>query len=284
MNDLRSVELLATDLDGTLLDAEGEPVALSTSGIREAIARGVKVIAATARGPKSTLYIANQVGLGPLVVCSNGAVGIDIGTGKKIWARTMEPGWVSAMVKHLSALSKGLRFAVESITGFRAEPEFLKELYSFATLVDREQLTQDEPIVKIVMRHPDLDAKGLADELRPMTPDVELLPGSTDWVEILPKGVNKGFGVGLAADILGIPIENTAVVGDHLNDIPMFLATPNSFAVANAHEVALRTAAEIVPSNIAGGVGYLASRIGPEQIRGQGSRRIQSRMRGQGQL
>jgi len=52
---------------------------------------------------------------------------------------------------------------------------------------------------------------------------------------ILPKYVNKGQGVKMALDYLGVEPERTVVVGDAENDLDLFRIPGFKVAVANAH-------------------------------------------------
>ena len=51
---------------------------------------------------------------------------------------------------------------------------------------------------------------------------------------IMPHGYNKGSGVCMLREALGIAADEVVVFGDGGNDLSMFSATPNSVAVANA--------------------------------------------------
>ncbi|MBS3125989.1 phosphoglycolate phosphatase [Candidatus Woesearchaeota archaeon] len=58
---------------------------------------------------------------------------------------------------------------------------------------------------------------------------------NVDEVMILPKYVNKGQGVKMALDYLGVEPERTVVVGDAENDLDLFRIPGFKVAVANAH-------------------------------------------------
>ncbi len=263
--ELSDVRLLATDLDGTFLDAHGVPVKRSASAIRAARERGVHVVAATARGQRSTRAISLASGLGPLAVCANGAVGLDLATGGLLWTRTIDRERYVAIVETLATWDLAFKFAVETVTEFVAEAGFfprVPEVLDATQVIERKALFDRDQVVKLVVRYPGVGSADLATMLKGVIGSEQVIPGSIDWVEVVARGVSKGFGVGMAADALGIGTERLAVVGDHLNDLPMFSITKYSFAVGNGHARALEMARWVVGTNVEGGVGEIADQLG----------------------
>lgn len=66
------------------------------------------------------------------------------------------------------------------------------------------------------------------------------------YFDITRKDVDKGVAVSKLQRHFGIRPEETIVFGDAMNDIPMFLTTPNSYAVENAPEAVRSKAAHTV--------------------------------------
>lgn len=56
------------------------------------------------------------------------------------------------------------------------------------------------------------------------------------YFEIMPKGYSKASAVELTAKALGIPLEETAAIGDSSNDIPMIERAYRGIAMGNATE------------------------------------------------
>ncbi|MGI6229968.1 MAG: HAD family hydrolase [Tractidigestivibacter sp.] len=59
---------------------------------------------------------------------------------------------------------------------------------------------------------------------------------------VMPHGYNKGSGVLMLCELLGIDTRQVVVFGDAGNDLPMFAAVENSVAVANAQPEAAKAA------------------------------------------
>lgn len=64
--------------------------------------------------------------------------------------------------------------------------------------------------------------------------DYEVLVVSKGWLEIMPKGVNKGIGLKKVMEHYSIKEEEVMVFGDGENDISMLEMVTNSYAPANA--------------------------------------------------
>lgn len=67
------------------------------------------------------------------------------------------------------------------------------------------------------------------------------------YLEILPKGINKGDAVRFLASYIPVPLSNTYASGDEDNDIPMIKAAGHGIAMKNAIDEA-KAAAEIITS------------------------------------
>lgn len=55
-------------------------------------------------------------------------------------------------------------------------------------------------------------------------------------LELSPAAVDKGIGLEMLCKYLNIPVEETIVVGDSFNDLPILRKAGLSVAVANARE------------------------------------------------
>src|SRR5690349_5823825 len=69
------IQLVVTDLDGTLWDSRKHVPSETISAIAELRARNIEVLAATARGPRSTFATFGQIGIDMPAVLCNGAMG-----------------------------------------------------------------------------------------------------------------------------------------------------------------------------------------------------------------
>ncbi len=79
----RSIDLVVTDLDGTLWDRSVRPHPRTVAAWSELERRGVPVLVATGRRVGSTRSALADAGLAPSAVCLNGALGLDLAGGRR---------------------------------------------------------------------------------------------------------------------------------------------------------------------------------------------------------
>jgi len=68
------IDLIALDLDGTLLDSSGEISARNRSAIRAALESGIRIVLVTGRGVATPIRIARELGLNLPIICCHGAL------------------------------------------------------------------------------------------------------------------------------------------------------------------------------------------------------------------
>lgn len=91
-------------------------------------------------------------------------------------------------------------------------------------------------IVKLIFMDPDFEGlQQLGRELEPMAQrlGVEITFSSKRYLEFMPAGIDKGYGLKKLAEILGIPMDQVIGVGDSANDLAMIKAAGLGVGVAN---------------------------------------------------
>ena len=85
------LRLIASDLDGTLLRNDLSVSPRTRRALDAARAAGIHVVPVTARQPIGVRRIAEGAGFGGWALCSNGALGIHLGTGEVLFERHLAP-------------------------------------------------------------------------------------------------------------------------------------------------------------------------------------------------
>lgn len=81
--------LVASDVDGTLLDDNDTISPRTRNAVHAAITAGVTFILATGRPPRWVRPLVDQLGFAPMAVCANGAVIYDSASDRVVSARTL---------------------------------------------------------------------------------------------------------------------------------------------------------------------------------------------------
>ena len=156
-------------------------------------------------------------------------------------------------------------WAVERPHGFAHEPAYVpKWPVPRNTVVDRVEALLHPPAVKLMLRHPELDADVLLAHARELIGElVEVSHSSAQdaLLEISAPGVSKASSLAVLCERSGIESRDVVAFGDMPNDLPMLTWAGHGVAVANAHEDVLAAADEVTASNDEAGVAQVLERL-----------------------
>lgn len=258
---LGDVALVATDLDGTLLDASSEVSPRAKDAIAAARAAGVLVVPATGRPPSSLRRITATCELGPIAVCSNGAVVIDIETEDVLDLSPIDGPSAVSLIATIREACPGVRFALDDVEHFSYERGFFPE--------DRERTDRLQPLddlaekaregcLKLIARQPGTEGVTLMNRLgRLLGERAEETSSGLDWVEIMAHGVSKGAALARICSPLGLSAEQVVAIGDNYNDLALLAWAGHAMAPANAVEAVLPHVEVVLPTNTDDGVALL---------------------------
>jgi hydroxymethylpyrimidine pyrophosphatase-like HAD family hydrolase len=119
-------------------------------------------------------------------------------------------------------------------------------------------------VIKAFVRSVDHDVDTLLAAAERIVPPhvASVTQAGLSFVEICPPGVDKGTGLAVVAETLGVDPADVLVFGDMPNDLPMFAwAGWGRVAVANAHPSVLAVADEVTLSNDEDGVAVYLDRL-----------------------
>lgn len=254
---------LATDLDGTLLGADGLVSARTISALEAARAAGLAVLPATARPPQAMLWACAGAAVGPLAVCSNGAVLYDVERGETLEHHGVEASVAAAVIAEIRHAVPGSFFGVESLDRFVYEegmidPEDARRWGVEEPPVPDMTAHLDGVATKLCCWHPELDAPSMAEAARAVAGErLSVTSAGAGWALLGAPGISKAAGLASACEHLGLDPSRVAAVGDEHNDIPMLRWSAWPVAVSNAREEVLALAKEVVGANTADGVADL---------------------------
>ena len=272
--------LYISDLDGTLLNKEKEISGYSQDILNRLIDGGVHFSVATARTSASSVKILSGIRLREPVVLMNGVVIYDISREhylktEEISARTVE-GILAAFKRHELT---GFMYAVSdnrlvtfyenlctpALTDFYEErvTRFNKPFEQVESFVHR---TRDNRIIYFVLIDEFPKLSRVAEELR-QYPDIgpvlykDIYAENQWYLEVFSKNASKYHAVQYLRELGGY--DRVIGFGDNLNDIPLFEACDECYAVSNAVEELKRVSTGVIGANHEDGVArFIAQREG----------------------
>jgi Cof subfamily protein (haloacid dehalogenase superfamily) len=259
MRDTTVPRLVATDLDGTLLDSEGRVSTRTRAVLDQLDAAGVPVVFTTGRPIRWMEELWEAVGGHGLAICSNGGIVYDVARREVRTARTIPTEVLLEVAALLREQVPGTVFALEKTTGFAREPGFLPRLaVNLASDVPTGPLEDivDGDVVKLLARHEEHEPEPYWESVaRALGEQVVTTWSSTGTlVEISAAGVTKATTLATIAAEMGLGPEDVIAFGDMPNDLPMLEWAGTSYAMANAHPSVRELADHLAPHHDDDGV------------------------------
>jgi HAD superfamily hydrolase (TIGR01484 family) len=257
---VQAPRLVATDVDGTLLDPDHQVTPRAAAVIDRLMAAGVEFVLVTGRPPRWIPPVLAMLPVTRLAVCANGAVLYDAIDDRVLWSRTFAAETLVELAEATAEVLPGSGLAVErvgasaddsSVAQFVAEPAYVHAWPNadHASVERADLLT--EPAIKMLARAPDLSSDAMVAALTPVIGHLADLTFShpRGLVEMSPPGVTKATGLAEVARHLGIDAADVVAFGDMPNDLEMLRWAGHGVAMGNAHPALLDVADEVTASN-----------------------------------
>ncbi len=259
------IRLLALDLDGTLLAADGRISDRDFAAVRAAAGQGVAVVLATSRWPALSQQTAAMLGLRAPQICHNGAEVLD------------EDG---KTLRHLVMPAEAAR-AVAAVTDAGPYETFTSTPGATYWRSSRDlDPARMPPGVTPAKRHSDLVKSGATAVLvfgdhgvaavqaalaGRFDGTLNVADGYSDtfphYLSITHAEGDKGRALDLVRAHLGVSRGATMAIGDAGPDVPMILAAGTGVAMGNAPAFVKDAADAVAPSNLESGVAWALERF-----------------------
>lgn len=244
-------------MDGTLLNSQRVLTSPVIDALQRASYSGITVCLASGRALSTLKPFQLQAGLsGPLVTC-NGAYVLDA-DGRELAHHYLQEDTASRILDaaeslgvHINVYEKDRIFLSKAgeyadtyarRTGVKVD---LEDVGSHRSAQATKILLMDEP--ETISRLLDRFSQELSHD------EAVLVRSEADYLEFLPPGINKGKGVEVVANSMGIGFDQVAALGDYDNDVEMLEYAGHSGAMANGAEKVRAIADVVVPPNDEGG-------------------------------
>ncbi len=119
----------------------------------------------------------------------------------------------------------------------------------------------DEPPVKAMVLGEGANLTRIYDHVTQTGLFDSLSFSSSNSIDIVPSGVDKGSSLGALARHLEIPLPRVAVIGDWLNDLDMFRISGFAVAMGNAPDEVKAAADQVAPINDHSGAAWAIREI-----------------------
>ncbi|MBR1585796.1 MAG: HAD family hydrolase [Clostridia bacterium] len=255
------VRLIATDIDGTLLDGSGVIPPENIDAIRAAQAKGITVAIASGRFAENVYLLLRDYGLSCFIIGGNGADITDEGL-KPVRFQTMKQASALAVKRVLDDHGADYFFYGEhwlctSADSFLHHTELSHpgQAQQLGFSYYHGQRDAGERVLHPVYKFyicANVPLPPIRQDLAGI-PDIDITRSGPGNIEVMPQGVNKAQGVRDLAAHLGIPLSQVMTLGDEENDIPMLKIAGYGVAMGNGSAAARAAARIVTDSNCRGG-------------------------------
>ncbi|MEV5537530.1 HAD family hydrolase [Saccharopolyspora shandongensis] len=268
---MRKPGLVASDVDGTLLDPMERVSPRTARTVQRVVASGTPFVLVTGRPPRWVPMVVEGLGVSGVTVCANGAVLYDAAADRVLQSHVIDPVLLHDVARELRRELPGCAFAVERTTDGardRLHEQFLAEVdfrrawsNSDIRVAGTDELT-GKPAVKLLVLHEHMTSAEMAAAAGEVLGSQLQLTYSTTagLIELSAAGVDKATGLAAVAAELGVAREDVIAFGDMPNDVPMLEWAGHGVAMRNAHQEALAAADEVTITNAEDGVAHVLDR------------------------
>ena len=260
----RNCRLICLDLDGTLLNDEKEIDPEDISKIREASEKGIEIALVTGRMPAATEPIAKKLGVPCILACDAGTY-----IEKENQCISSEYLPIAAMrMVYMVADNFQIplwifRHKQWFVTGM--DPVIEKEIETINYIprqVSMEELVCEWeekgicPNKLLIGAEPEIVQKAYAALKELQIEGIDMACSSENFLEIFPKGMNKGRALELICRAQNIDPEDTYAFGDQELDVPMLEAAGTAIAMGNGIPEIKRVADFVTKTNNEAGIAH----------------------------
>ena len=254
--------MIAVDLDGTLLRSDRQLDPADVAALREAADRGAQVIVTTARPPRSTRGIYEQLRLNTPTINYNGAVVFDPRTGTALDHLPLAAQTAQAIVAEARALAPEILVHIEVLDTLHTDR--LDEAFSTETsrhfapdhLGPLDQVLASA-VTKVMLLGEEAALARVAGMLRQkFAGRAAFAMSDNHLLQIMNPTVDKAAALARLAKQMGIAQAQVLAIGDAPNDIGMLQWAGMGVAVGNAWPEVRAIADAVGPSNDERGVAW----------------------------
>ena len=262
-----NIDLIALDLDGTLLAPDETISVRNRTAIKDALTAGIRVVLVTGRGVDVPIRVSKELGLNLPVICCHGALTKDFGANKTLEHVPVPLEYAKPMVEF--AERQGLAIAIyieEAFYRLQGSHIYMDDMrgpgwYEAPSL--HEMLTEAPTFLRF------LGEESVTQIVRAFG-DLPLSFRHETWFDFIECAVlnrqasKKNALAKLCADF-GIPSERVMAVGDSRNDVPMLRWAAIGVAMGNALPEVRQSVPYVTAANDRDGVALAIERFCPPQ-------------------
>lgn len=261
------IKIVATDMDGTLLDPRGQLDLPRLEKILDKLdQRGVRFVIATGNEVHRMRQLLGHLAERVVLVVANGARIFE--NNELLQAQTWDDAMVDRALSHFKGRECQDQFVVTAMNGGFVKkgtvfteldkfmtPEMIEKLYQRMNFVDEFDPNLFGGVLKMSMVVGEERSDSVLQEINDLFDGhVRAVSSGYGCIDILQDGIHKAWGLVELLKRWDLKSEQIMAFGDSENDIEMLEMAGISYAMENAEERVKEIATEVAPANSQAGV------------------------------
>ena len=261
------IKIVATDMDGTLLDPRGQLDLPRLEKILDKLDhRGVRFVIATGNEVHRMRQLLGHLVERVVLVVANGARIFE--NNELLQAQTWDDVMVDRALDHFKGRECQDQFVVTAMNGGFVKkgtvfteldkfmtPEMIEKLYQRMNFVDAFDPNLFGGVLKMSMVVGEERSESVLQEINDLFDGhVRAVSSGYGCIDILQDGIHKAWGLVELLKRWNLKPEQIMAFGDSENDIEMLELAGISYAMENAEEAVKRVATKVAPANSQAGV------------------------------
>jgi Cof subfamily protein (haloacid dehalogenase superfamily) len=255
-------DLVAIDVDGTLVNSANRLTAATKAAIRDVLAHNIGVTLVSGRARLTMEPFIKELGLTLPFISSSGAHIIDPTNNKTLYYSAMPAEVLSIIVQYAREAHAPIIFQESDrifYEGSEAELQYLSEAYTIDITVADEfkaHFIQVDDILhahseptKVYMCHDPAIVQGIEAKLKQQHLPIYMTYSAPPYLEITSIDATKGEALRRLATHLNLDLKRILAIGDSRNDLSMFEIVGKRVAMGNAVPEVKAVADLIAPTN-----------------------------------
>jgi 5-amino-6-(5-phospho-D-ribitylamino)uracil phosphatase len=230
------IDLIALDLDGTLLDAQGEISPRNRAAIHAALGAGIRVVLVTGRGVDLPAKLVHELHLNLPAICAHGALTKDFLSGRTLGHIPVPMVYARPMIEFAERNRLNIAAYVEErfyrLEGAHVVMEDMKGAHWSVVPSLLDAMPMPPTFLRFLGRDAVEAMRGAFSEF-PLHFKYEIWEGFEECAVTSLEATKKNALERLCAD-LGIPASRVLAIGDSRNDVPMLRWAGVGVAMGNA--------------------------------------------------
>ncbi|MFY9556093.1 MAG: HAD family hydrolase [Blastocatellia bacterium] len=232
-----SIALVISDIDGTLITSNHEVTDETKAAAAKLYDRGIALSLASSRPPRSIVPLADALELRGPFAAFNGALVVKR-DGEVLARSVISPATIAGVKAIADHFGIGVWLYDEIDWWAPWRDAFVdreEHTSGFSSRIEgyAERITSDANKLTVVGK-PELVAQAEKRILAELATEVSASCSKPRFLDVTSRGIHKGTVVVRLANLLGIPTERVAVIGDGPNDVEMFHQAGVSIAMGQA--------------------------------------------------